>query len=201
MYIIVGLGNPDMKYRGTRHNAGFCALDVLAERNHIDVSARRHRALIGKGLVRGQKAILAKPQTYMNLSGESVLELVDYYKIRQEELIIIYDDISLGPGQLRIRGKGSAGGHNGIKSIIAELGTDEFSRIKIGVGGKPPRMDLADYVLGRFSEEEEPLMREAFGRAAEAVEMMLGEGIASAMNQYNQKVKAQPAREPNCSRE
>lgn len=192
MYVIVGLGNPDAKYRGTRHNAGFRSLDILAERNHIDVSVRKHRALMGKGIIQGQKVILAKPQTYMNLSGESVLELAEYYKIDLEELIVLYDDISLDPGQLRIREKGSAGGHNGIKNIIAELGTNVFPRIKIGVGEKPPRMDLVDYVLGRFSEEEKPLMEEAFGRAAEAVEMIIGEGIAAAMNHYNQK-KAAPA--------
>ncbi len=187
MIIIVGLGNPDLQYRDTRHNAGFRMIDILAEQNRIDVSARKHKALIGKGMIGAEKVILAKPQTYMNLSGESVRELVDYYKIAPEELIVAYDDISLPPGQLRIREKGSAGGHNGIKNIIACLGTDVFPRIKIGIGEKPPRMDLADYVLGHFSPEERPIMEESFQRAARAAEMMVSDGAEAAMNLFNRK--------------
>ena len=187
MIVIVGLGNPDLCYRETRHNAGFRMIDVLAERNRIDVSLRKHRALIGKGVICGEKVILAKPQTYMNLSGESVRELTDYYKISPEELIVAYDHISLAPGQLRIREKGSAGGHNGMKNIIACLGTDVFPRIKIGIGEKPPRMDLADYVLGRFTEEERPVMEESFLRAAQAAETILSDGTAAAMNLFNRK--------------
>ena len=138
MFIIAGLGNPTLQYEGTRHNAGFDVIDALADKYNISVDYRKNRAFIGKGMIAGRKVILAKPQTYMNLSGESVRGLADYYKIDEEtELLIIYDDVSLDVGQLRIRKKGSAGGHNGIKSIIAELGTDVFPRIKVGVGEKP----------------------------------------------------------------
>lgn len=185
MYIIAGLGNPGEKYDNTRHNAGFLTIDALADRYGIDVREKAHKALIGKGVIEGQKVILAKPQTYMNLSGESIRALVDYYKVTQEELVIIFDDISLEPGQLRIRKKGSAGGHNGIKSIIAHLGTQEFTRIKVGVGEKPPRMDLADYVLGRFAKEEQDTMKEAFETAAKAAVAIMTEGEDAAMNQYN----------------
>lgn len=178
-------GKPGEKYDNTRHNAGFLTIDALADRYGIDVREKAHKALIGKGVIEGQKVILAKPQTYMNLSGESIRALVDYYKVTQEELVIIFDDISLEPGQLRIRKKGSAGGHNGIKSIIAHLGTQEFTRIKVGVGEKPPRMDLADYVLGRFAKEEQDTMKEAFETAAKAAVAIMTEGADAAMNQYN----------------
>ena len=145
-------------------------------------------------MIAGRKVILAKPQTYMNLSGESVRGLADYYKIDEEtELLIIYDDVSLDVGQLRIRKKGSAGGHNGIKSIIAELGTDVFPRIKVGVGEKPKQYDLADYVLGHFSKAERELMEEGYERAVRAVEMILSDGIDPAMNEYNRKVKPKEA--------
>ena len=186
MFIIVGLGNPGREYAHTRHNVGFDTIDVLADKYHIDVDTKKHKALIGKGFIEGQKVILVKPQTYMNLSGESVREVLDYYKVDEtSELIVIYDDISLNPGQLRIRLKGSAGGHNGIKNIIAQLGTQEFTRIKIGVGEKPAKMDLADYVLGRFSKEEQPVIRESADRAREAVCEMITHDVASAMNKFN----------------
>ena len=147
MYIIVGLGNPESKYNGTRHNIGFSAITALADANNISLDMKKHKALCGKGVIAGQKVLLAEPLTYMNLSGESVRELVDYYKVDPtDELIIIYDDINLAPGKLRIREKGSAGGHNGIKNIIAHLGSQEFPRIRIGVGEKPKGWDLADYV-------------------------------------------------------
>ena len=164
MFIIAGLGNPTLQYEGTRHNVGFDVIDMLADRYNISVDGRKGRALIGKGMIGGQKVLLVKPQTYMNLSGESLRELVNYYKIDEEhELLVIYDDISLDVGQLRIRKKGSAGGHNGIKNIIANLGTDVFPRIKIGVGEKPKKYDLADYVLGHFSKEDRELMEEGYG--------------------------------------
>ena len=154
MFIIAGLGNPDRQYEGTRHNAGFDVIDRIAEKYNIAVDTKKHRAYIGKGIIEGQKVILAKPQTYMNLSGESIRSLVDYYKVDEEtELLVVYDDISLDVGQLRIRAKGSAGGHNGIKNIIAHLGTQVFPRIKVGVGEKPKGYDLADYVLGHFSRQ------------------------------------------------
>ena len=190
MFLIIGLGNPSGEYEGTRHNAGFEVIDRLAEKYNIDVSTRKHRAFIGKGMIGAQKVILAKPQTFMNLSGESVRSLLDYYKVDETtELLIIYDDISLAPGQIRIREKGSAGGHNGIKSIIAHVGGQVFPRIKVGVGEKPPRMDLADYVLGHFSKAEKEQMEEGFAAAVGAAERIAAGEIQAAMNEYNRKKK------------
>lgn len=190
MIIIAGLGNPDKQYEGTRHNVGFEVIDAIARKYNIDVDTKKHRAYIGKGIINGQKVILAKPQTYMNLSGESIISLVDYYKIDvEQELIVIYDDVSLGVGQLRIRTKGSAGGHNGIKNIIAHLGSQVFPRIKVGVGEKPSKYDLADYVLGHFSEAEQELMEEGYECAVSAVEKMAAGEIDRAMNEYNRKKK------------
>ncbi len=190
MFIIAGLGNPTKEYEGTRHNVGFDVIDRLSEKYNIAVDTKKHRALIGKGMIAGQKAILAKPQTYMNLSGESIRSLLDYYKVDEEhELLVIYDDVSLGVGQLRIRAKGSAGGHNGIKNIIAHLGGQVFPRIKIGVGEKPPKYDLADYVLGHFSKAEKVLMDEGYDNAVRAVEMIVSGDIEGAMNEYNRKKK------------
>lgn len=191
MYLIAGLGNPTKEYDKTRHNAGFSVIDVLADRYRIDVSEKKHKALCGRGVIEGQKVLILKPQTFMNLSGESIRAAADYYKIAPEEMVVIYDDISLEPGQLRIRLKGSAGGHNGIKNIIANLGTQDFPRIKVGVGAKPPRMDLADYVLSRFGAGEQKLMDEAFGEAAEAAVMMMTDGAERAMNHFNAKKKAE----------
>ncbi len=189
MYLIAGLGNPTSQYARTRHNVGFDAVDVLAEKYGISVDNKKYKALYGKGMIQGQKVILAKPQTYMNLSGESIRELIDYFKIdEKEELIVIYDDISLEPGQIRLRSKGSAGGHNGIKNIIAHLGGQEFKRIKVGVGEKPAGWDLADYVLGRFSREEREQIDHALERAAEAAVMIMTDGMEAAMNAYNRKV-------------
>lgn len=188
MFIIVGLGNPTREYTATRHNIGFDAITRIADDYDISLDMKKHKAICGTGYIEGQKVILAQPQTYMNLSGESVRELVDFYKIDPtEELIVIYDDISLDVGQLRIRKKGSAGGHNGIKSIIAHLGTQDFPRIKVGVGDKPKDWDLADYVLGRFNKEEEPIMREALGYVSEACKSIITSDIASAMNEYNKR--------------
>lgn len=190
MFIIAGLGNPTKEYEGTRHNVGFDVIDRLSEKYNIAVDTKKHRAFIGKGMIAGQKVILAKPQTYMNLSGESIRSLLDYYKVDEEhELLVIYDDVSLGVGQLRIRAKGSAGGHNGIKNIIAHLGGQVFPRIKIGVGEKPPRYDLADYVLGHFSKAEKILMDEGYDNAVRAVEMIVSGDIEGAMNEYNRKKK------------
>lgn len=190
MYIIVGLGNPTKEYEGTRHNVGFEVIDRLADKYSISVDAKKHRAYIGKGMIAGQKVILAKPQTYMNLSGESVRSLLDYYKIdEEEELLVVYDDISLDNGQIRIRAKGSAGGHNGIKNIIAHLGGQVFPRIKVGVGEKPPKYDLADYVLGHFSKAEQELMEEGYDKAIHAIELILQDEMNEAMNEYNRKKK------------
>ncbi len=190
MYLIVGLGNPTKNYSHTRHNVGFDMLDAVADACRVSVDTRKHKALIGKGVIGGQKVILAKPQTYMNLSGESVREIRDFYKIEPEHILIIYDDISLDVGQLRIRAKGSAGGHNGIKNIIAHLGTTEFPRIKVGIGGKPEGWDLADYVLSRYSAAEREALREAAGQVTQAVEMIVDGDIAGAMNRFNGKKKA-----------
>ena len=194
MFIIAGLGNPTLQYEGTRHNAGFDVIDTLAGKYNISVDGRKNRALIGKGIIEGKKVILAKPQTYMNLSGESLGGLVDYYKVDEEsEFLVVYDDISLDVGQLRIRKKGSAGGHNGMKNIISHLGTEVFPRIKVGVGEKPKKYDLADYVLSRFSKEERAIMEEGYQKAVEAVEMILRGEMDEAMNKFNRKVKPNEA--------
>ena len=189
MYLIAGLGNPTREYEKTRHNVGFEAIDILADKAGTTVTEKKHKALYGKGYIGGQKVILAKPQTYMNLSGESIREIADFYKIEPENIIILCEDINLSEGQLRIRLKGSAGGHNGLKNIISHLGTQEFPRIRIGVGEKPRGMDLADYVLGRFPKEQQAVMEEAYRDAADAACMMIEEGADAAMNHYNRKHK------------
>lgn len=185
MYIVAGLGNPTKEYEKTRHNAGFEVIDVLADMLFTTVEDKKFKGYYGKGTIGGEKVLLLKPQTYMNLSGESVRAAADFYKVDPEHIIIVYDDISLDVGQLRIRKKGSAGGHNGIKNIIAHLGTQEFPRVRVGVGGKPNKMDLADYVTSRFSKEDRGLMEDAFKEAAKAVEVLITEGADSAMNQFN----------------
>lgn len=191
MFLIVGLGNPGKEYRNTRHNIGFDVIDRLAEAEGIDVLEKKHKAIIGKGSVAGQKCVLAKPVTYMNLSGESVRALVDYYKADESsELIVISDDISLDVGQIRVRKKGSAGGHNGLKSIISHLGHDGFMRVKMGVGEKPKGWDLADYVLGHFSGPERELMDDACERAVDAVRMMVAGEADAAMNRFNTRKEA-----------
>ena len=192
MFIIVGLGNPGRDYQNTRHNIGFDVIDALADAAGISVIEKKHKAIIGKGVLDGQKVILAKPQTYMNLSGESVRDIIDYYKVdEQQELIVISDDISLDVGMLRVRKKGSAGGHNGLKNIIQHLGHDTFMRIKMGVGEKPKGYDLADYVLGHFTQDERKLMDEAAKSAVEAIRMMLANDVDKAMNQFNKKATQQ----------
>lgn len=190
MYIIVGLGNPGSTYQNTKHNIGFDVIDKLAEQYNISVTQKKHKALIGKGNIDGYPVLLVKPQTFMNLSGESVRSVLDFYKLNiQEELIIIYDDISLDLGQIRVRQKGSAGGHNGVKSIIAHLNTEEFSRIKVGVGEKPKFMDLADYVLSYFSKAERKEADAGVDNAAKAVSVIINKDISQAMNLFNKKVE------------
>ena len=189
MKYIFGLGNPTREYAGTRHNIGFDAITKLSDVYGISVNEKKHKALCGKGIIAGQKVMLIKPQTFMNLSGESVREVLDFYKADVSDILVIYDDICLAPGQLRVREKGSAGGHNGIKNIIAHLGTEEFARIRIGVGEKPKEWDLKDYVLGHFPAEEEPLMREALSDAAKACELFVNDEISAAMNLFNKKKK------------
>lgn len=194
MRIIVGLGNPTKQYENTRHNIGFMLIDKLAKDYNIDVCSLQNKAIVGKGMIEGQKVILAKPQTYMNLSGESVRALTDYYKIDTEnELIIISDDIDLPPGYIRVRIKGSAGGHNGLKNIIQHLGHDKFRRVRVGVGEKPKGMDLADYVLGHFPTCDQKAIEEGLASAEKAVIMLLNDECEEAMNSFNKKV-SKPAK-------
>ncbi len=186
MYIIAGLGNPGREYDNTRHNIGFMCIDTIAEANNINVIERKHKALIGKGFIDGKKVILVKPQTYMNNSGESIRELIDYYKVDPEdELLVIYDDIDLDVGKLRIREKGSAGGHNGIKSIIAHAGTQNFKRIRVGVGAKPEGGDLVKHVLGHFEGEDKKLVDMARKNVSDATAVIVTDSITRAMNEYN----------------
>ena len=187
MFIIVGLGNPTRQYEGTKHNVGFDTIDYLIDEYQIPSSGAGHKALFGKGMIAGQKVIVAKPMTYMNLSGESVRELVNYYKVDPEsELIVVYDDISLAPGQIRIRKKGSAGGHNGIKNIIAHLGTQEFPRIKIGTGAPSGGgAEMIDWVIGVPSQAERKILVESFETAIKAAEDIIENGCQKAMNDYN----------------
>ena len=185
MYLIVGLGNPGEKYTFTRHNAGFLSIDYMSQKHNIDVKKIKHKAVIGEGIIAGERVILAKPQTYMNLSGESISEIVSWYKIPNENIIVIYDDISMPTGSIRIREKGSAGGHNGMKSIIQHLSTDVFPRLKIGINAKPDEYDLADYVLGKFTPDEQKILFDTFEKVNEAVKEFISNDIKSAMNKYN----------------
>lgn len=188
MKIVVGLGNPDKKYEGTRHNIGFVAIDYLARKYNISVDTKKHKGLIGKGMIDGQKVLLVKPQTYMNLSGECLRSIMDFYKLYPEDFIIIYDDINLDVGRIRIRKKGSAGGHNGIKSIISHLGGQDFPRLRIGVGEKPKGMDLANYVLGKFSKGENEIYDKLMPNVAGAIECMVWDDVDKAMNDYNKSI-------------
>ena len=188
MFLIVGLGNPEKKYDKTRHNIGFDTIDALADKYNISMNEKKHKALCGTGVIDGVKVLLAKPQTYMNLSGDSVAEIVNFYKIDpEEEMIVIFDDISLAPGNIRVRKKGSAGGHNGIKSIIARTGTQNFMRIKVGVGEKPAGWELADHVLGYFSREDRALVEDAIKDAEAAAVLMMQGQVDKAMNDFNAK--------------
>lgn len=188
MFVIAGLGNPKAEYKNTRHNIGFDVIDVLSDKYNIDVNTAKHKALVGKGVIEGQKVILVKPMTYMNLSGESLIDVCQYYKIDvQTELIVVYDDIALDVGAIRVRKKGSAGGHNGMKSIIQNLSTENFMRIRMGVGEKPKGYDLADYVLGHFTKDERDLMDKASIDATEAIKTIITDDIDKAMSVYNKK--------------
>lgn len=183
MFLIVGLGNPGSEYDKTRHNVGFDALDVVSGKYNIDINRIKFKGVYGAGKIGNEKVILLKPTTYMNLSGESIREVTDFYKIENSNVIVIYDDISLEVGRMRIRRKGSAGGHNGIKSIIQNLSSDEFSRIKIGVGA--PEGDLVKHVLGQFKSDDRIKVEETFKAAAEAVECIINNDIETAMNKFN----------------
>ena len=185
-WIIAGLGNPEPKYEITRHNAGFLAIDRIADNANVSIKKMKFHALIGEAELGGERCLLLKPLTYMNKSGEAIAEAMRYYQIPPERVLILFDDISLDPGKLRIRQKGSAGGHNGIKSIIEMTKSSDFPRIKIGVGKKPhPDYDLADWVLSKFKKDELPLMDEAFTNAADAAAMIVSGSVDRAMNRYN----------------
>jgi PTH1 family peptidyl-tRNA hydrolase len=185
-WLIVGLGNPGREYERTRHNAGFRAVDLLADKLGCKIDRLKYQGLYCQTTYGGRKLFLLKPQTYMNLSGRSVLQLSAYFNIPPQRIIVLFDDISLPPGRLRIRGDGSAGGHNGIKSIISEVGSQDFPRVKIGVGGKAhPDQDLADHVLSGFSAKEEKDLQSALERAADAALMIMDKGVAEAANRYN----------------
>ena len=196
MYLVVGLGNPGQQYEKTRHNMGFEVIDRLVEAHQVPQSGSRFHAMIGNGVIGGEKVLLMKPLTYMNLSGTAVSEAVRYYKLDPEsQLIVISDDIDLDVGALRIRKQGSAGGQNGLKHIIKCLGTDRFTRIRVGTGAKPAGWELADWVLSRFSEEERHLVDSALDRAAEAVECALRDGVDAAMNAYNSSKRGKSRKE------
>lgn len=187
-YILVGLGNPGREYENTRHNIGFIALDMLAEQYNVKINRIKFKSLTGECVIDGKKVLLLKPQTYMNNSGEAVRDAMQFYKVEPQNVIIMFDDISLEPGNLRIRQKGSDGGHNGIKSIIYLTGSDKFPRIKIGVGAKPhPNYDLAKWVLSSFKSDEIPRLKQACKYAGEAAELIVKGNIAAAMNQFNAK--------------
>lgn len=186
MYLIAGLGNPEKKYDNTRHNIGFEAAGALAQKHGISLSKNKYKAILGEGKIADERIIVALPQTYMNLSGDSVSEIVAFYKIPPENIIIIHDDVSLAPGRMRIRSKGSAGGHNGLKSIISRIGSEAFPRIKIGVGSpENSDYDLADFVLGKFSKDENDILAPVIKNAVDAVECIIKYGIDRAMNKYN----------------
>lgn len=188
MYVIAGLGNPGKKYEATKHNIGFMTLDYLGEKNQIQINKIKHKALVGKGQISGQKVLLVKPQTFMNLSGNSIREVMAFYDVPVEKLIVIYDDIDIPMGSLRIRKKGSAGTHNGMKSIIYDIQSDEFPRVRIGIGNER-KGDLANYVIGKFQKEHIKIMEEAVKNAAESIECLLEKGIDIAMGTYNNIVK------------
>jgi peptidyl-tRNA hydrolase, PTH1 family len=181
--LIVGLGNPGGEYNGTRHNVGFVTIDVLAKRLHIQVKSRRGKAIIGEGEIAGQPVILAKPYTFMNLSGQAVADLARRYRLSPADIIVVCDDVNLPLGKLRIRASGSAGGHNGLKSIIQSLNSNEFPRVRIGIGS--PRGEMIDHVLSKFHRNEQPAIEDGVLRAADAVEISLAEGIDRAMNSFN----------------
>lgn len=187
MYYIVGLGNPGIQYENTRHNAGFITIDYLARKYSIDVRKIKFKSLIGQGVISGQKVMLVKPQTYMNNSGEAIREIYKYFDFDHDKLIVIYDDIDIDFGSIRIRKKGSAGTHNGMKSIIYNLEFDDFPRIKVAVGKKPSYMDLANFVLSGFSKQEVKIIEEEVKLTSDAIEMILEEGIEKTMSMFNSK--------------
>ncbi len=196
-FVVAGLGNPGREYAETKHNVGFMVIDRLAEKYNINVTKFKNKALIGDGTIGDRRVLLVKPQTFMNLSGESIREIVNFYKIPQDRFVVIFDDTSLPEGQIRLREKGSHGGHNGIRNIIQQMGTDVFWRIKVGIGEKPNGWDLADYVLAKFDKDALPLMETGMDKAVQAVELILSRGMQDAMNRMNQRPKQpKPKKQP-----
>lgn len=185
MYLIAGLGNPENEYAHTRHNMGFDTINNIAKNNNISISKTKFKALYETGIIQNQKVILLKPQTYMNASGESIKEVYDFYNIKPEELIVIYDDIDIAKGKIKLRKKGGPGSHNGMKSVIQELGITDFTRIRVGIGQPEFKSDMINYVIGKVPEEEQKILQEGTQKAAEAVEEIIKNGIDIAMNKFN----------------
>ena len=188
MYIIAGLGNPERRYFNTRHNIGYEVVDALSDEYRIDMNIDKHKAICGRGVIEGEKVLLMKPLTYMNLSGQAIVSaLSDYKEEPSDSLLVLCDDVNLPPGMIRLRERGSDGGHNGLKNIIALTGSEDFKRIRVGVGEKPPRYDLVDWVLGHYSDGDRKLMDEAIGDCVKATALIVAGDISKAMNLYNKK--------------
>ncbi len=185
MKVVVGLGNPGLEYENTRHNSGFIAIDNISKKMQIEVNKKKFNALVGEGNYNGEKLILVKPQTYMNLSGESVKQIVDFYKLNLSDLIVIYDDIDLKLGNIRIKPSGSPGTHNGMRNITSLLGSEEFIRVRIGIGKPPEYITLMDYVLMKFSKEEKEIIEKTADTVYNALEVIINQGVKNAMNLYN----------------
>ena len=185
MYLIVGLGNPESEYAHTRHNMGFDTINELAKNNNINITKTKFKALYETGIIQNEKVILLKPQTYMNLSGEAIKEARDFYNVKPEEIIVIYDDIDIEKGKIKLRKKGGPGSHNGMKSVVQELSTTDFIRIRVGIGQPEFKSDMINYVIGNVPEEEQKILQQGTKKAAEAIEEILKNGIDIAMNKFN----------------
>ena len=185
MYLIVGLGNPEEEYANTRHNMGFDTINEISKRNEIQVTKKKFDAFYGNGFINQEKVVLVKPQTYMNLSGQAVKQFMDFYKLEKENLIIIYDDMDIDPSVIKIRKKGGSGGHNGMKSIIQHIGTEEFTRIRIGIGRPKEEFDKINYVIGSVNKEQHNILQKGVSLASEAVENIVKNGVDKAMNKFN----------------
>ena len=185
MYLIVGLGNPESEYAHTRHNMGFDTINELAKNNNINITKTKFKALYETGIIQNEKVILLKPQTYMNLSGEAIKEARDFYNVKPEEIIVIYDDIDIEKGKIKLRKKGGPGSHNGMKSVVQELSTTDFIRIRVGIGQPEFKSDMINYVIGKVPEEEQKILQQGTKKAAEAIEEILKKGIDIAMNKFN----------------
>ena len=185
MYLIVGLGNPEEEYSNTRHNMGFDVINKLAKQYEIEINKNKFKALYGKGIIENTKVLLLKPQTYMNLSGESIKQFINFYKIETKDLIVIYDDIDIKPGVIKIRKSGGAGTHNGMKSVVKEIGKTDFARIRVGIGAPENKADLINYVIGNINEQDLKILDKATTKAKDAISYIIKEGIDKAMNKFN----------------